>query len=104
MTYEMIKMSTTNPLLNFLANAYNKITLYTKLAFACFKIKRLGMDDVKVTVEKNVASIQYFARKRCYLQYDELQQLKRIINPAAEDDPIPMGWYGKYTIYIRFST
>ncbi len=103
MTCELIRMSTNNHIRNFLANVYNKITLYTKLTLACFKIKRFGMENVKFTVEKDVASIHYFARKRCSMHYEELQQLKRIINPAAEDYPIPMGYYGEYTIYIRFS-
>lgn len=71
------------------------------ISTTCEKIKAFGMDEVSFTLDKNVVSIHYLAKRRCTLQYDELIQLKNIINPEAESYPIPLGYYGEYTFYVR---
>ena len=103
MTYAMPDTKPNFSLRHTIVRGYNTVILHAKLAIACLKIKRFGMENVKFTVEKHTASIHYLARRRCALNYDELLVLKRILNPAAENHPIPVGFHGEYSIYIRFT-
>ena len=61
-------------------------------------LESLGVNDVTYTINGSTLSFTYKTDKRSLLNYDELCQLKEILK--MDKYPIPMGYYGEYTIYI----
>ena len=73
------------------------------IAVVCEKLRAFGMENIGFSIDRNVVAIKYVAHNRSTLNYDELLQLKQIINPDSVKYPIPIGYFGEYTFYVRIA-
>ena len=65
------------------------------------KIKELGMTVTGFCHKNNQVVFTYTAKGRRPFDYTELLQLQRLINPKDDTNyPIPVGYYGEYSLYI----